>query len=68
MKKSLLGLNNSPIIHGKKPLTALKVGAKVKGKISSITDYGLFVEVHKGVEGLVHISEVSWTDRINDLT
>lgn len=45
----------------------IKVGAQVKGRISSITDYGLFVEIQKGVEGLVHISEVSWTDRIHDL-
>lgn len=45
----------------------VKVGAQIKGKISSITDYGLFVEIQKGVEGLVHISEVSWTDRIHDL-
>ena len=45
----------------------IQVGSKIKGNISSITDYGLFVEVQKGVEGLVHISEVSWTDRITDL-
>ncbi len=45
----------------------LKIGDKIKGTISSITDYGLFVEVAKGVEGLVHISEISWTSRINDL-
>lgn len=44
-----------------------KTGTKIKGTISSITNYGLFVEVAKGVEGLVHISEISWTDRINDL-
>jgi len=42
-------------------------GSRIKGRISSITDYGLFVEVEKGVEGLIHISEISWTDRINDL-
>jgi len=41
-----------------------KVSDKVRGRISSIADYGLFVEVEKGVEGLVHISEISWTDRI----
>jgi len=45
----------------------LKVGSKIKGTISSITDYGLFVEIRKGVEGLVHISEISWTDRISNL-
>lgn len=45
----------------------IQIGAHLKGVISSITDYGLFVEVEKGVEGLVHISEISWTDRITDL-
>lgn len=43
------------------------VGNKITGKVSSITDYGLFIEVEKGVEGLVHISEISWTERINNL-
>ncbi len=45
----------------------LKVGDRIKGAIASITDYGLFVEVAPGIEGLVHISEISWTDRINNL-
>jgi small subunit ribosomal protein S1 len=45
----------------------IAIGSKIKGIISSITDYGLFVEVAKGVEGLAHISEISWTDRIADL-
>ena len=45
----------------------ISIGSRVKGTISSITDYGLFVEIEKGVEGLVHISEISWTDRISDL-
>jgi small subunit ribosomal protein S1 len=46
---------------------SITIGSKIKGIISSITDYGLFVEVAKGVEGLVHISEISWSDRVNDL-
>lgn len=45
----------------------IQVGSIIKGHIASIADYGLFVEVRKGVEGLVHISEISWTDRISDL-
>ena len=40
-----------------------KVGAKIKSKISSIADYGAFVELEAGVEGLVHVSEMSWTKK-----
>lgn len=47
--------------------TKYPIGTLIKGKISSITDYGLFVEVEKGVEGLVHISEISWSERISNL-
>ncbi|MCS6885105.1 MAG: 30S ribosomal protein S1 [Acidobacteriota bacterium] len=39
------------------------VGSKVKGKVVSITDYGAFVELEDGVEGLVHISEMTWSKR-----
>ncbi len=67
-EKISLGLKQLSDNPWQKVAETLTVGSKVKGKISSITDYGLFVEVQKGVEGLVHISEISWTDRINDLT
>ncbi len=40
------------------------VGSKIKGKVVSITDYGAFVELEKGIEGLVHISEMSWTQHV----
>ncbi|MCD6379281.1 30S ribosomal protein S1 [bacterium] len=40
------------------------VGDVVKGKVVSITDYGAFVELEKGVEGLIHISEMSWTRHV----
>jgi small subunit ribosomal protein S1 len=40
------------------------VGTKVRGKVVSITDYGAFVELEKGVEGLVHKSEMSWTKHV----
>jgi small subunit ribosomal protein S1 len=39
------------------------VGQKVKGKVVSITDYGAFIELEEGLEGLVHISEIDWTPR-----
>lgn len=39
------------------------VDTKLKGKVSSVTDYGVFVELEPGVEGLVHVSEVSWSKR-----
>ncbi len=41
-----------------------KVGSKVRGKVVSITDYGAFVELEKGIEGLVHVSEMSWTRHV----
>jgi len=40
------------------------VGDRIKGKISAVTDYGAFVELEKGVEGLVHVSDLSWTKRV----
>jgi len=39
-------------------------GTKVTGKVVSLTDYGAFIEIEKGVEGLIHISEMSWTQHI----
>src|SRR3954471_4796443 len=39
------------------------VNSKVRGKVSSVTDYGVFVELEPGVEGLVHVSEISWSKR-----
>jgi small subunit ribosomal protein S1 len=40
------------------------VGTKVTGKVVSLTDYGAFIEIEKGIEGLIHISEMSWTQHI----
>jgi small subunit ribosomal protein S1 len=46
------------IVTGKYP-----VGTKVKGKVTNITDYGAFVELEDGIEGLIHVSEMSWTKK-----
>ncbi|HYP00361.1 MAG TPA: 30S ribosomal protein S1 [Pyrinomonadaceae bacterium] len=40
------------------------IGSKVGGKVASVTDYGAFVELEPGVEGLVHVSEMSWSKRM----
>lgn len=41
-------------------------GSKVKGKIRTVMDYGVFVELEEGVEGLIHISDLSWSPRIEN--
>jgi len=43
-----------------------KVGDNVSGKVVSLTDYGAFIEIEKGIEGLIHISEMSWTQHITN--
>ncbi|MCH5217848.1 MAG: 30S ribosomal protein S1 [Muribaculaceae bacterium] len=42
----------------------VKVGDKIKGKVVVMTDYGAFVEVQPGVEGLIHVSEMSWSQHL----
>src|SRR5260370_7239529 len=39
------------------------VNAKLKGRVTNITDYGAFVELEPGIEGLIHVSEMSWTKK-----
>jgi small subunit ribosomal protein S1 len=43
---------------------AYKIGQKLKGRVVSITDYGAFIEIEPGVEGLVHVSEMAWGRRL----
>jgi small subunit ribosomal protein S1 len=45
-------------------LERYNIGDRVRGKVVSLADYGAFVELEKGVEGLLHVSEMSWTKRI----
>ncbi|MFO7990489.1 MAG: 30S ribosomal protein S1, partial [Desulfotignum sp.] len=40
------------------------IGSKIMGKVVSLTDYGAFIELEEGVEGLIHVSEMSWTRKI----
>ena len=43
-------------------------GSRIKGKVVNILLYGIFVEIEKGIEGLVHISEISWAKRVDNLS
>ncbi len=40
------------------------IGSKVKGRVTSIAEYGAFIELEKGIEGLIHVSEMSWTKTV----
>ena len=53
--------NNSSLIHGLRWMNAIPIGSKTVGKVVSITDYGVFIELEEGVEGLIHISEMTWS-------
>ena len=50
------------------PWTAVEeryqVGMRLGGKVVSLTDYGAFIELEPGVEGLIHVSEMSWSKRV----
>ncbi len=46
--------------------TKYNAGTKIKGKVVNIVPYGVFVELEKGIEGLIHVSEISWTKRITN--
>jgi small subunit ribosomal protein S1 len=59
-----LGLKQSSENPWEKIAEKYPVNLRVKGKITSLVPYGAFVELEPGVEGLVHVSEISWTKRI----
>lgn len=42
------------------------VGTQIKGKVRSITDFGMFIEVEEGIDGLVHVTDFSWTEKFKD--
>jgi small subunit ribosomal protein S1 len=64
-EKIALGLKQQTASPWQTVEERFKVGARIKGKVVNIMSYGAFVELEQGLEGLVHISEMSWTRRIN---
>ena len=64
-KRIALGLKQLSAHPWDKLSKDLKVGDKVTGKVVLIADYGAFIEIEPGVEGLVHVSEMSWSPRLH---
>jgi len=64
-KKVSLGLKQKTEDPWEKIEEKYPIGATAKGKVVNITPYGSFIKLEEGVEGLLHISEMSWTKRIN---
>jgi len=75
VKVKIIKINHEthPISLGMKQLQAdpwqgieakFPVGTRFKGRVTNITDYGAFVELEPGIEGLIHVSEMSWTKKI----
>jgi len=63
-KKISLGLKQLESNPWLEVETRYPVGTKVKGKVRNLTDYGAFVELEDGIDGLIHVSDISWTKRI----
>ncbi len=63
-KRIALGLKQLSSHPWEKLSAELKIGDKIKGRVQVITDYGAFIEVAQGVEGLIHVSEMSWSQHL----
>ncbi len=59
---SMKQLENNPWLDAEKNLS---VSTKIKGVVRGFTDYGAFVELESGLEGMIHVSDMSWTKKVN---
>lgn len=64
-KKISLGMKQTQDNPWARVSQKYRIGDKVKGTVRNLTDYGAFVELEPGVDGLVHISDISWTHKVN---
>ncbi len=64
-EKISLGLKQTEANPWLKVEAKYKVGAKITGKVRNLTDYGAFVELEAGIDGLIHISDMSWTRKVS---
>ncbi|MBI4387675.1 MAG: 30S ribosomal protein S1 [Candidatus Omnitrophica bacterium] len=63
--KVSLGLKQITASPWEKVEEKFPIGSRVRGRVTNLLPYGAFVELEKGIEGLIHVSEFSWTKRIN---
>lgn len=63
-KKISLGMKQTTTDPWTEVISKYPVGTRVKGRIVNLTDFGAFVELEEGVEGMIHVSEMSWTKKI----
>ncbi len=61
-----LGLKQTTEDPWRHAVNKYHVGDKITGKVVNVTDYGIFIEIAEGVEGLVHVSEMSWTKKVKN--
>jgi small subunit ribosomal protein S1 len=64
-QKISLGIRQLDTNPWDKALEKYPPGAKVKGKIRNLTSYGAFIELEEGLDGMIHVSDISWTRKIN---
>src|SRR6266436_1419645 len=64
-QKISLGLRQLETNPWDKAMGKYPVGTRVKGKIRNLTSYGAFVELEEGLDGMIHVSDISWTRKIN---
>ena len=65
-QKISLGIRQLETNPWEKVRHSYPVGARVRGKVRNLTNYGAFVELEDGIDGMVHVSDMSWTRRINN--
>jgi small subunit ribosomal protein S1 len=65
-KRISLGMKQLELHPWDAVIANLEVGSKVKGKIVNVADYGAFLEIEPGVEGLIHVSEMSWSQHLRN--
>jgi len=64
-QKISLGIRQLDVNPWDKALEKYPPGTKVKGKIRNLTSYGAFIELEEGLDGMIHVSDISWTRKIN---